>query len=74
MASVKKQRLYLGLNRFAAFQILVGVASVVLSVAAVGTHASDFPAIEEQNGSVVKYVILGLDIGAAVSSLWVCNL
>ena len=71
MARINKERLYLTLNRFAALQILIGIVSTALCVSALGRDRTDFPDIEKELGSVVKYVILGLDVGAVIGSGWV---
>ena len=73
MLKMKKQRLYSSLNIFAAIQLHVGLACLGLSIATLVKDRADFPVIEEEKSTAVKYIILGLDIGAVVSSAWVSN-
>ena len=64
-----KELLYLRLNIFGSAQIIVGMKCVALALVAIALDRGNFDRLEEEKGSTVKYIILGLDLGALVSAL-----
>lgn len=59
------------LKRLGAVQLLLGVVLAIASFAAIDIDKSNMVVMEAYNKTISAKVLLGLDAGSAVSSIWV---